>query len=107
MLKKSGYIFTNKSHPEKAVMSSVLGLLSLIAIFAAIYFSFQNDGETAYQYGTVGLLSFLFSVTGMVLGVLSKFEKDKFYIFSYLGMVLNFLALAAISFILYAGAYGL
>ena len=42
MQKKSGYIFTNKSHPEKAVMSSVLGLLSLIAIFAAIYFSFQN-----------------------------------------------------------------
>ena len=53
------------------------------------------------------LLALIFSLTGIVLGVLSKLEKDMFYFFSYLGIILNLLAVCAVSFILYAGAYGL
>ncbi len=107
MGKKSGYIFTNKKHPEKAVMSSVLGLLSLVAITLSIYYSFKSGGQADFKYGTVILLTLIFSIAGMILGVLSRFEKDKFYLFSYIGILLNFITLVAISFILYAGAYGL
>ena len=42
---------------------------------------------------------------GIILGVISRMERDKYYLFSYLGIALNVLVLAAISIILYAGAY--
>ena len=42
-----------------------------------------------------------------VLGIMSKMEEDKFYLFSYLGILLNVLAIAGVGFILYAGVYGL
>ena len=107
MARKSGYMFTNKNHPEKAIMSSVLGIICLFSIALSVYYSFQSAGQAAFQYGTVILLTLIFSLAGETLGVISKFEKEKFYFFSYLGITLNTLSLAAISFILYAGAYGL
>ena len=49
----------------------------------------------------------LFSLAGLILGVLAKLEEDKFYLFAWLGIVLNLLTLLGIAFILYAGVYGL
>jgi hypothetical protein len=42
---------------------------------------------------------------GIGLGLVSKTERDKFYLFTYVGIFLNVLALAMVSVILYAGAY--
>ena len=104
---KSSYIFTNKAHSEKAIMSFVLGIISIVSIVLTIVFTFQRRGDALMQYGTVLLFCTLFSLIGLGLGVFSRMERDKYYLFSYLGMVSNFLALAGISLILYAGAYGL
>lgn len=57
--------------------------------------------------GMVGLMVTIFSLTGLVLGYFAGKEPDKYVFFPYLGMVLNILALACISVILYAGAYGI
>lgn len=105
--KKKHYIFTNKKNPPRAIMSTVLGVISIAAIVIVIVLTFQADGVAKRQYGTSVLLALIFSMVGVVLGVLSKMEKEMFYFFSYLGIVLNLLAIGAISFILYAGAYGL
>ena len=43
----------------------------------------------------------------MVLGIMSKMEEDRFYLFSYLGIILNLLAIAGIGFISYAVVYGI
>ena len=105
--KKKNYIFTNKKNPPRAVMSTILGIISIAAIVIVIALTFRADGVAKRQYGTSVLLALIFSMVGVVLGVLSKMEKEMFYFFSYLGIVLNLLAIGAISFILYAGAYGL
>ncbi len=104
---KSNYIFTNKNHPEKGIMSTVLGVISMTSIWIAIYLTFQNKGQAEFRYGSVIFLTMIFSFIGIGLGVSSRMEKDRFYFFSYTGIVFNMLSLAAISFILYAGAYGL
>lgn len=105
--KKKHYIFTDKKNPPKAIMSTILGTISVAGIVLVVFLTFQAEGVAKQEYGTTLLLCMIFSLIGMILGILSRLEKDMFYFFSYLGMFLNLLALAAISVILYAGAYGL
>ena len=107
MEKTRGYKFTNKKHPEKGIMSTILGIISLISVGMAVYQTFLAKGAASTNMGVVGLMVTIFSVTGVILGYISKNEIDKFLFFPYLGMILNVLALACISVILYAGAYGI
>ena len=101
------YIFTNKKESRKGIMSTVLGAVSLFSLFLAVYGTFQKQGEALVKYGMGVLFALLFALTGIVLGIMSKMEEDKFYLFSYLGILLNVLAIAGVGFILYAGVYGL
>lgn len=101
------YIFTNKKHSEKGILSTVLGVLSLASILLAVWLSFRNGGAADLKEGASCLLAMLYALAGVVLGALSRSEQDRFHLFSYVGIVLNLLALAAVSFVLYAGAYGL
>ncbi|MBQ8326778.1 MAG: hypothetical protein IJX86_06860 [Lachnospiraceae bacterium] len=104
---KSSYIFTNKKHPETGIMSSVLGVIAIVSIIITLVLTFHRKGEALMQYGTVLFLCTLFSMIGLGLGVSSKMQRDRYYFFSYMGMITNGLALIFISLILYAGAYGL
>jgi len=105
--KKGGYIFTNKNYPNKGIMSTILGVISICSIVLAVYLTFRLNGEAVLRYGASLFLTTIFSMIGLGIGVASRMEKDKYYLFSYIGIVTNFLAIVAISFILYAGAYGL
>lgn len=105
--RKGGYIFTAKKHPEKGIMSTILGVISIVSVAAAVYLSFTKKGSAVAQYGAAVLLVTVFSLVGIVLGILSGMEKDRYRLFPFLGIGLNFVALAMISIILYAGAYGI
>lgn len=102
---KKNFMFTNKEHTQKGIMATILGVISLSSLVYIIIDSYANAGKVPLQYGAVAFLTMIFAFVGIVLGVMSKSEKDKFYFFSYLGIVLNVLVLAALSVILYAGAY--
>ena len=102
---KKSFMFTNKEHTLKGIMATILGMISIASLGYIIVNSYRNDGQVPLQYGAVAFLTMLFAFAGIVLGVLSKSERDKFYFFSYLGIVLNVLVKAALSVILYAGAY--
>ena len=105
MSKKNSYMFTSKQHTQKGIMSTILGVISLVTLAYAIVMSYFKSGNVPIQYGAAVLLVMVFAFVGVTLGVISKTERDKFYLFTYLGIVLNVLALVAISVILYAGAY--
>lgn len=107
MSHKTGYKFTNKKHSPKGIMSTILGLISMVSLFFILYFTFQLKGKATFNYGIAGFFAALFSMAGLVLGVLSKMERDKFYLFSYVGMICNILVLGTIGFVLYVGVYGL
>lgn len=102
---KNSFMFTTKEHPLKGIMATILGVISLASLAYIIIDSYRNDGQIPLQYGAVAFLVMIFAFVGIVLGALSKSERDKFYFFSYLGIVLNVLVLAVLSVILYAGAY--
>lgn len=88
-------------------MSSVLGLISDGALAYAIYSTYKNAGVATERLGSSGAIILLMSTIGVVLGVVSKSEPDNFYLFSYIGIILNVLALLTVSMVLYAGAYGI
>ena len=105
MAKKNSYMFTSKQHTQKGIMSTILGVISLATLVYAVVMSYLKAGDIPRQYGAAAMLVMIFAFIGIILGVVSKTERDKFFFFSYLGIALNVLALAVISVILYAGAY--
>ena len=104
-MKKNSYMFTNKEHTQKGIMSTILGVISLATLGYAVFMSYRRVGNIPRQYGAAAMLVMVYAFVGIGLGVVSKTERDKFYLFTYLGIILNMLALALISVILYAGAY--
>lgn len=107
MTRKNGYIFTNKEHPKRGILSFALGMISAVSVVLALYFAYQGGGTARVQDGAALLLAALFSVAGFVLGILSKMEPDKYYFFPYMGIIINALVLFGIGFILFAGVYGI
>lgn len=101
------FIYTNKSYSPKAIMSTILGVISMISLWYAVYITYQNKGMALARYGASTFLITIFAFTGLILGILSKTEPDRFYLFSYTGIIINVLVLMGISFVLFAGAYGL
>lgn len=99
------YIFTDKRESKKGIMSTVFGLLALVSVIYSVYQTFLNHGEAMMKYGMAVLLSLIFSLVGIVLGILSKMEQDRFYVFSWIGIVLNALTILGIGVILYAGFF--
>ncbi len=102
---RKGYIFTSKNHPKKGIMSFILGILSIVTFVTAIYLSYLGRGESSARYGAAGFLACIFMTVGLLLGIYSCTEKDRFRLFPVLGIVFNVIAFLILSIILYAGAY--
>ena len=98
-----GYKFTNKTHPVKGICSTILGTISLLGICAVIYQSFLAGGATKPGYGLTGLLAVIFSLTGIILGMLSFRDRDSFALLGWVGTILNFVVLIGIGFLFSLG----
>lgn len=87
-----------------SIMSTVLGVLSTGSMILAAYLSYVEKGAENIRYGTACFLALIFAFVGVALGVAGRMEKDKFYLFSYIGIGMNLAAIGLASLILYAGA---
>lgn len=104
MKKRKGYIFTNKKHSERAIMATILGIISLAALVVVVFRSYLYAGDVAVNYGHTGFLAMLFSMVGFSLGMATVRDKGYYRLFPVLGILLNLAALGGVSLILYAGA---
>ena len=103
MKKRNNFIFTNKKKSSRAVMAVILGVISLASLGIVVFLSYLNDGSALISYGFTGLLAAVFSLIGLILGVVTIQNRDYYRFFPVMGILLNFLALALVSLILYAG----
>lgn len=103
MKKRSGYIFTNKRQSNRAIMATVLGVITILSLIAVVHLSFIQKGNAPVSYGLTGLLSMIMSLVGLVLGIITILDKDYYKLFPTLGIVLNFVSLLGVGFIVYAG----
>ena len=96
-MKRKNYIFTNRKHSLRAVMSTVLGLISNVSLGIVLYMTYLSGGNAPLSYGLTGLLAY--STVGLILGMLTLREKDTFKMFPLLGTLLNLAALGILIFL--------
>lgn len=92
-MKRKNYIFTNRRHSKRAIMATILGIISNSSLVIVIYLSYLSGGAVPLSYGLTGLLAAVFSMTGLILGVVAVRDKDIFKFFPVVGTLLNLAAL--------------
>lgn len=102
---KRNYIFTDKKHAEPAIMSVILGVISLAAMALVVYLTYKSDVEAPNGYGYTGLLATLFTTIGLILGIVTVRDKNNFRLFPILGIILNIISFGFISLVLYFGTW--
>lgn len=106
-MSRRSYMFTNKSHSDTGKMSVVLGTVSLVSVCLVIYISYSRDGGVDAKLGAAVFFALLYSLAGEVLGIMSRLEKDRFYLFPTIGIILNTIVILTVGFLLYLGVYGI
>ena len=101
--KQHKYIYSDKEHTKKGIFSTILAVLSFIFLMLVIIASYSRRGNVGGSFGATAFLCTVFSALGIILGALGKSEPDKFYLFSYIGIVWNVVNVLIVSAILYAG----
>lgn len=94
------FMFTDNRHPEKGILSAVLGCISVTTYILAVVFTYNNGGQALMQYAAAAFVAAIFSVAGLVLGIMSRFEKDIFKLFPNIGIILNSLAVIFVVFLI-------
>lgn len=101
MKRPRSYLFTSKKQSTRALISTILGLISIISSTMMIVLTYRNNGVALFRYGAVIFVCLFFSLAGLILGILSTRETDKWHFFSWVGIVLNALVL----FLCFAAMY--
>ena len=78
--------------------------ISLVSLGIVTYLSYSQGGVMHGGYGVTGVLATIYSLIGLILGILTLREKDIYRIFPVLGTILNVVALGGVSFLLYLGS---
>lgn len=86
---KHKYKFSTKKHSVGGVFSTVMFVGALVLLIWAINVSFQAQGKGDTVVGEIALTSFAVAIFGMIIGLLSYKESDRYYTFSFIGALLN------------------
>ena len=101
--KRHGRMFNSKEISTRALLSVVLGVISVVSCTVMIYLAYLNNGQAELRSGGVVFLCLFFSLAGLILAILSRREPEKRYAVSYLGMVLNGAVLVLGFVVIYLG----
>ncbi len=97
------YLFTSNTRSDKGIMSSVCSTLSFVAFIGVISQVIKAGGSAGSRLGAIGFMSCLFSVAGLVLGIIALLEKDTYRFFPRFGFILSIITIILWGGILYAG----
>ncbi len=82
------YKFSDKNMSVGGIISTLMGIFSLVCIGYAIYLSFRLEGNGGVIIGGMGLAAILLSAFGCAIGFISFKEKEKYYLFSKIGSMM-------------------
>lgn len=88
-VERHGYRFTNKNNTKGGIIATVLAIFAFTALVGGIMISYKKGGNAGMIVGAAGTVSFLLSTIGLVQALKSFKERDKFYVFSWIGCISN------------------
>lgn len=104
MVLRKGYMFSSKKHSVRGFISAILGVLSAAILGVVLYVSFLQKGNAGLIIGVIGLLSILITIIGLIIGIRSFFEEDKYYLTSKIGTTINTVILICWFYIIIIGS---
>ena len=87
--KRRRKIYTDKKHAVKGIIATFLAIAALIIFGILVYISFKSRGEAGIIIGSLALISILLGAVGLILGLMSFKEENKYKLFSYIGSFVN------------------
>lgn len=89
MAKKMMYSFTEKKNSVNGIISTIMGIISLVFLLAMIYASYYMRGDAGIYAGAFGLCGMIFGFVGFIMGIYSFSEKNIKYKYPKIGSVLS------------------
>lgn len=86
---KHRYKFSTRKHSVGGVVSTLMFLGAMALLIWAITVSFEAKGKGDTVVGEIAFTSFAVGIAGMIIGLLSYKESDRYYTFSFIGALLN------------------
>lgn len=103
MAKRRMYSFEEEKHSGKGITSTVLGILSMLIFGVLAWLAYYLDGQGGVWLGSIGFTGIVFTVCGVILGLMSFREDNVRYLFCKIGSVLNGIMFAMWVFVLLLG----
>ena len=100
---KHRYRFTDKNNTTGGIVSSLLAVVGLCLFVVGVIISYKEKGNAGIIVGALGTVAFIQSCIGMIIGLKSFKEKDKFYLFSWIGVIVNGIMWLAMCIIIAGG----
>lgn len=97
------YKFTDKSQSVGGIFSTVLAVAAIVIFAAAVWMSFQKKGAAGTEIGLMGVFTLFLSGIGLYTGVKSFQEEEIFFLFSWIGTILNAVMLVGMGFVFLVG----
>jgi hypothetical protein len=92
--------FAGRRHTQLGILSAIIGITVVLGFLTISILSGLAHGKGGFVLGIVGLLLFSLAIFGFVLSYKAFKQKDIFYRFPIIGIVLNGF-MTALFFILY------
>lgn len=105
MKPRGNYIFTNKTHPLKGVMSIILGLIAILSIAHVVNLVFMLRQEALVSYAMTVILALIYAIAGMTLAIITSIQRDIFKVTAYIGILLNAFVIIVVGIIIYLGVF--
>lgn len=80
--------FSDRHTSLGGVLSVILGSITILLSIVAIAISYANAGQGPLVVGALGIAAFLFDLCGLVIGLVSFKEQDKYYTTSVVGTLM-------------------
>lgn len=81
--------FTNKKHSLMGFVSIIIGAAALILLIISFIIAFKAKGSAGEVVGIYGGLALIIGLFGFLIGMFSLRNKEVFYTFSWIGIILN------------------
>ena len=83
----------------------ILGIISLVSLCIVVFGAYRSGGVARTGYGFTALFALLYSLTGLVLGLVTALNKKYYKPVPVAAILLNGASLACIGLLLYMGGY--